>query len=116
MSEDDECHLVSNKKFNENYDYSGQKDGCLVRSSIVSKHKTEVRRVKVHNDISIKYALEKRSITCGKRLPRCRLGEIIHDITSKYGLNSTNVYSIAIRKRETRSGDIIVMVVVFHRW
>ena len=116
MSEDDECNLVSNEKFNENYDYSGQKDGCLVVSSIVSKHETKVRRAKVHNDISIKYALVKWSITYGKRLPRCRLREIIHDITSKYGLNSSNVYSITIRKRETRSGDIIVMVVVFYRW
>ena len=54
------------------------------------------------------FAVEKRTLPYGKRLPRCRLNGIIEDITSKYGLNSSSVCSITIRKREARFSNVIV--------
>ena len=33
---------------------------------------------------------------------------IIEDVTSKYGLDSSSVYSITIRKREARFNNVIV--------
>ena len=44
----------------------------------------------------------------GKKLPKGRLNEIIEGVTSKYGLDSSDVCSITIRKRETRSNNVIV--------
>ena len=63
FSEDDDYRLVSNKNENESesYDDSRQKGGRPVGSSIVTKHETELRSVKLHNNISIRYALEKSS-------------------------------------------------------
>ena len=68
----------------------------------------ELRRVKVHNDISIKYAIERRSLPYSKRLPRSPLNEIIESVTSKYGLDSFDICSFTIRKRATRSNNVIV--------
>ena len=62
----------------------------------------------VHNDIIIKYTVEKRSLSYGKRLHRGQLKEIVECLTSKYGLDSSDVHSVMIRKRETRSDKIIV--------
>ena len=56
----------------------------------------------------MKYTVEKRALSYGKRLHRCRLNEIIEGVTSKYGLDSSDVYSITIRKRETQSDNVIV--------
>ena len=75
---------------------------------VVSKHVNKLRRVKVYNEINIKYVVEKRSLPYGKRLPRDRLNQIIEGVTSKYGLDSSNVCSITIRKGVTRSDKIIV--------
>ena len=41
-------------------------------------------------------------------MSRDHLKEIIEDVTSKYGLDSSDVCSITIRKRETRSDNVIV--------
>ena len=61
-SEDDECNLVSNENQNENesesYDDSRQKGGRPVGCSIASEYETELRRIKVYNNISMKYAFE----------------------------------------------------------
>ena len=56
----------------------------------------------------MKYTVEKRTLSYGKRLHRCRFNEIIEGVTFKYGLDSFDVYSITIRKRETRSNNVIV--------
>ena len=52
FSEYDECRLLSNEneKEGESYDNSRPKIGRPVESSIAFKHKTEFRRVKVHNN------------------------------------------------------------------
>ena len=68
----------------------------------------ESRRVKVRNDDSIEYAVEKRSLPYGKRLPRGCLKEITEDVTSKYSLDSSDVCSITIRKRKTRYDNVFV--------
>ena len=93
FNEDDECRLVSNNNDNEveSCNSSRQKGGYPVGSSITSKYEIKLSRVKVHNNISVKYALEKRYILCSKRLPRGRLEEMIDDVTSKQGLNFSNI-------------------------
>ena len=40
-------------------------------------------------------------------MPSGRLNEITEGVTSKYGLDSSDVCSITIRKRETRSNNAI---------
>ena len=87
---------------------SRDRGGRSVGTTIVCKHENELRRVKVHNDITMKYAEEKRLLPYGKRLPRGRLNEIIEEFTSKYGLETSDVSSFTIRKRETRSNNVIV--------
>ena len=110
LKEEDECHLVSNENEHESEsdDDSRQKGGRSVGSSIASKYETELRRVKVHNNISIKYALKNSSLPCVKRLPSGRLEEIIGDVTSKHGLDSSDICHSIIRRRETRSNNVIV--------
>ena len=56
----------------------------------------------------MKYAVEKRLLPYGKRLPRGRLNENIEEFTSKYGLETSDISSFTIRKRETRYNNIIV--------
>ena len=56
--EDIECGSISNENNCENSDYSRWKGGRLVGSSIVSKYEPNLRRVKVHTDVSIIFALE----------------------------------------------------------
>ena len=84
------------------YDDSRQKGGRPVEISIVPKHKTELRRVKARNNVSMKFTLGKRSLPCGKILPRGRLKEIIDDITSKCGVDSSDVNHNTISIREIR--------------
>ena len=56
---------MSNENENENEsescDNSREKYGFPVRNYIASKHETELRRVKDHNNISMKYTLKKLS-------------------------------------------------------
>ena len=56
----------------------------------------------------MKYTLEKRSLLCGKILHRGRLKEIIDDVTSKYGVDSSDISHSIIRSKATRSNNIIV--------
>ena len=49
----------------------------------------------------MKYALEKRPLPYGKRLYKDCLEEIIDDITSKHGLDSSDIYHSTIRRRKT---------------
>lgn len=56
----------------------------------------------------MKYFLEKRSLPYGKRLPRGRLEEIIDDVTSKHGLDSSDIYHSTIRSRISWSNNVIV--------
>ena len=108
MSEDHKYHSVVNKNNNENCDSSRQKVWPPSGTYIVSTQGTKLRRAKIHDDISMKYDLEKRSLFCRKRLHKSRLGETVDDITSKYGLDSSNVCSGMIRKRETQSDNMNV--------
>ena len=57
----------------------------------------------------MKYAIEKKALPNGKRLPRGYLNEIIEEFTSKYGLDTSDVCSNTIRRRETRCNDEIVI-------
>ena len=103
---------MSNENENENesesYDNSRQIDGRSVGDSIVFKYKTALSRVKVHNNISMKYDLEKRYLSCGKILPRDCLKKIIDNVTSKYGIDSSNISHNTVRSRTIRSNNIIV--------
>ena len=56
----------------------------------------------VWNILFLKY------LSCGKRLPRCRLEEIIDDLTSKYGIDSSDANHSTIRSRATRSNNVSV--------
>ena len=96
--DEDECAIASNKDNNTNANFSRDRGGRPVGTAIVCKHENELRRVKVDNDITMKYAVEKRLLPYGKRLPRGRLNEIIEEFTSKYGLETSNVSSFTIRK------------------
>ena len=104
----DECVLVSNEDNDTNDTFSRDRGNRPVRTTIIFKHENELHRIKVHNDISIKDTAEKRSLTYGKRLPRGRLKEITEGVISEYGLDSSDICSITIRKRETQSDNIIV--------
>ena len=72
------------------------------------KYETELRHVKVRNNISIKYTLEKSPLLCGKRLSRGYLGIIIDDVTSKHSLDSSDISYSTIRSRGNRSNNITV--------
>ena len=74
---EDECAIVFNEDNDTKDNFSRNRGGRPVGTTIVSKHEIELRRVKVHNDISIKYAVDKRSLPYGKRLSRSRLNEVI---------------------------------------
>ena len=104
----DECDIVSNEDNDMDDNFSRNRGGRPVGTTIVFKHEFELRRVKVQNNISVKYVFGKRSLPYGKRLPRGRLNEIIESVTSKYGLDSSDVCPITIRQRATRSDDAIV--------
>ena len=112
LNKDDECRVVSNENENENenenYDDSRQKGWRHVKSSIVLKYETELRHVKVRNNISIKYTLEKSPLLCGKGLSRGYLGIIIDDVTSKHSLDSSDISYSTIRSRGTWSNNITV--------
>ena len=84
--EDDESSLMPNENNSENRYCNRQKIGRPLGSSIVAKHETDLRRVKIHNDISITYYLEKMSLTHEHGLPNIRLEYIIYGITSKHGI------------------------------
>ena len=105
---EDECTVVSNEDNDTNNKFSIDRIGRPIGTTIVSKYENELRRVKFHNYISIKYVVEKRLLPYGKKSPSGRLNEIIEGVTSKYGLDSSDVYSITIRKRETQSDNVIV--------
>ena len=99
LMDKDECAVVSNEDNDTNADFSREKGGRPVGTTIVCKHENELRCVKVHNDITMKYALEKRPLPYGKRLPKGRLNEIKEEFTFQYGLNTSDVCSDTIRKR-----------------
>ena len=48
------------------------------------------------------------SLLNSKRLPRDRLEEIIDDVTSKYGVDYSDISHSIIRSKATRSNNIIV--------
>ena len=77
MRDEDECAVVFNEDNNMNVNFSRDGGGFPIGTTIVCKHENELRHVKVHNDITMKYAVEKRALPYGKRLPRGRLNEII---------------------------------------
>ena len=108
LMDEDECAVVSNKDNDTNTNLGRDRGGRLIGTTIVYKHESELRRVKVHNDVNSKYAVEKRLLSYGKMLPRGRLNEIIEDFTSKHGLETSDVSSFTIRKRETQYNDTIV--------
>ena len=70
FSEDDEYRLVSNENESENEnercDNSRQKGGRVIEISIVYKYESELCRVKLHNNVSMKYILEKKFLPCGE--------------------------------------------------
>ena len=103
-----ECAIVSNEDNDTIDKFSRDRCDRPVGTTIVSKHENELRRVKVHNDISMKYSVENKSLSYGKRLPKCCLNEIIKGVTSKYGLYSSGVCFVTIKKRTTRSNNVIV--------
>ena len=82
LMDEDECAVVSNEDNDTNANFSRDRGGRPVGTTIVCKHENELRRVKVYNDISINFAFEKRALPYGKRLPRGRLNEIIEGGTS----------------------------------
>ena len=100
--------LNDNENDIESYDSGRQKGGRPVESAIASKHETKLRRIKVHNNVSMKYAYGKKHVPCVKRLSRGRLKEIIDNITFNYGLDSSDVCHSTIRRRETRYNSVIV--------
>ena len=108
LMDEDECAVVSNEDNDTNANFSRDRGGRPVGTTIVCKHENELRRVKVYNDITMKFAVEKRALPYGKRLPRGRLNGIIEDVTSKYGLDSSSVCSNTIRRRETRYNNVNV--------
>ena len=65
---EDECAVVSNEDNDTNENISRDIGGRPVGTTIVSKHKNYLHRVKFRNDISINYTVEKRSLPYGKRL------------------------------------------------
>ena len=60
---EDECALVSNENNDTNDTFSRDRGGRPVGTTIISKHENELHRIKVYNGISIKYTVEKRSLT-----------------------------------------------------
>ena len=56
LMDEDECAVVSNKDNDTNTNFSRDRGGRPVGTTIVCKHENELRRVKVYNDISIKFA------------------------------------------------------------
>ena len=104
---EDECVVVSNEDNDTNDDFSKDRGGRPVGSTVVFKHENELRRVKVHNDISIKYTVEKRSLPRGTRLPRGCLNEITEGVTFECGLDSSGVCIVTIRKRKEKIDPII---------
>ena len=109
MIYEDECVVVFNEDNDTNNNFSRDRGGgCPIGTTIVFKHENELRRVKTHNDIRSKYGVEKGSLPHSKRLSRGRLNEIVEGDTSKYGLDSSDVCSSTISKRETRSKHVIV--------
>ena len=86
LMDEGECVVVSSEDNDANSDFSRDRGGCPVGTTIVYKHENELRRVKVHNNITMKYAVEKRSLPYGKRLPSARLNEVRKEFTSKYSL------------------------------
>ena len=103
-----ECAIVSNEDNDTIDKFSRDRCDRPVGTTIVSKHENELRRVKVHNDISMKYSVEKRSLSYSKRLPKGRLNEITEEFTSKYGLETSDVSPNTIRRREIRYNNVIV--------
>ena len=101
LMDEDECVVVSNEDNSTNANFSRDRGGRPIGTTIVYKHKDELCRVKVHNDIIMKCAVEKISLPYGKILPRRRLNEIVEGFTSKYDLDTSDVCSVTIRKRET---------------
>ena len=95
---EDECVVVSNDDNGMNDNFSRDRDDRPVGTTIVPKHENELCRVKNHNDISMKYTVEKRSLSYGKRLTKVHLYDIIDGVIFKYGLDSSDVCSITIRK------------------
>ena len=94
----DECVVVSNENNDTNDNLSRNKGSRPIRTTTVCKHKNELRRIKVHNNIIMKYVVQKISLPYGKRLRRGRLNEIIEEFASKYGLDTSDVCSTTIRK------------------
>ena len=66
LMDEDECVVVSNEDNNTNANFSRDRGGRPVGTTIVCKHENELRRAKVHNDITMKYAVEKKLLPYGK--------------------------------------------------
>ena len=66
LMDEDECTVVSNEDNDTNANFSRDRGGRPVGTTIVCKHENELRRVKVHNYITMKYVVEKRALPYGK--------------------------------------------------
>ena len=64
---ENEFAVVSNEDNDTNVNFSRDRDGHPVGTTIVCKHENELRRVEVHNDNTMKYTIEKRLLPYGKR-------------------------------------------------
>ena len=67
---EEECVIVSNKDNYTNGNFSRDRGENLFWTTIVFKYENNLRCIKVHNDISVKYTVEKKPLSYGKRLPR----------------------------------------------
>ena len=60
LMNEDERSIVSNEDNDTNTNFSRDRGGRPVGTTIVCKHENELRRLKVHNDVTMKYTVEKR--------------------------------------------------------
>ena len=82
LMDEDEYVVVSNEDNNTNVNFSRDRVGrpvgtTIFGTTIVWKHENKLRRFKVHNNITMKYAIEKGALYNGKRLPRGLLLSIV---------------------------------------
>ena len=68
MIDEDEWPVVSNEDNDTNTNFSRHRGGCPVGTTIACKYENDLCRVKVHNDNTMKCAVEKRLLPYGKRL------------------------------------------------
>ena len=58
LMDEDECVVVSNEDNDTNANLSRDRSGRPIGTTIVCKHENELRRVEVHNDTTMKHAVE----------------------------------------------------------